>query len=469
MLFALTDDRPRVNLGLAVVYGTVAVGTIFRWIVDTIALFSNIPLPGALGILLLFALVFGTPYWAAWPLAPVLRRRLGAAWVLVWPAVWVLLEWTSSFLLLFPYQQGVAQYTNPAILQLASVTGVYGITYLVLAFNAAVAEGFWAYRQGRGARALLAPALGALAVATVASWGAWRFNALEATLRAAPTGRVTLLQSSRDMVWRLRHSMREAWAEWLHLTLSIPPGSTDLVIWPEGACPYDLNDGRAAEALAEISQQRGFELLVGGGTRLREVDPEMGETEVRVFNSVYHFTPEGGVAGHYDKMVPLPFGEYMPLAETAPWLVSWIEGPSDFRAGKDAVLFQTRLGRAAAPICYEAILPEVCRRFDAPDLMVNVTNDAWFGDSAATWQHGMLAMLRAVELGIPLVRSAYTGTSFVAEPHGHVYARTQPFEDVVMHVPIRKAKVATIYAAWGDWFVGLCAAVAAVAWAARRR
>jgi apolipoprotein N-acyltransferase len=163
-------------------------------------------------------------------------------------------------------------------------------------------------------------------------------------------------------------------------------------------------------------------------------------------------------------MVPLPFGEYLPLASTFPWLAARIEGPGNFRAGEEAVVFDLSGTRVATPICYEGILGYVCDRFEAPDLIVNVTNDAWFGDGAASDLHGMLVTARATEMGIPVFRSAYSGISWVTEPHGRIYAETSLFVEENRVVPVRVGRVWTVYSWLGDWFVGFCAALLAALW-----
>ncbi|MCA9573470.1 MAG: apolipoprotein N-acyltransferase, partial [Myxococcales bacterium] len=183
---------------------------------------------------------------------------------------------------------------------------------------------------------------------------------------------------------------------------------------------------------------------------------EEGDRWAERYNSLYLFGEDGDVLGRYDKTVPLPFGEYLPLSSTFPILREWIVGPGDFRAGKDANVLVGNHATLATPICYEAILPDTCRSFDDPGLFVNVTNDAWFGDSAAPWQHGMLAASRTTELGVPMIRSTYSGISFVAEPHGVIHAETELFVPARRLVEVRLATFPTFYARFGDWFVGLC-------------
>jgi apolipoprotein N-acyltransferase len=125
--------------------------------------------------------------------------------------------------------------------------------------------------------------------------------------------------------------------------------------------------------------------------------------------------------------------------------------------------------RLASPICYEGILPALCRSFEDLDLFVNVTNDAWFGETSASDLHGMLVAIRATELGIPVFRSAYSGISFVADPHGRIHHETALFEEVNRVVPVRLARVSTWYGRFGDWFVLLCALALAAMWQRARR
>jgi apolipoprotein N-acyltransferase len=460
---ALRPGDRRGNLLLALAWGVVAHVDGFHWLTQTITLFSNIPAIGAVGILILFSVGFGVPYLVLWPVVPRMRERLGLLWVAVFPAWWVLVEWLWSFGMLFPYFHGAAQWRNLAIVQLGSVTGVWGLTALVLLVNAALAEAIWRWREGRGIPWGLLGAV-AWAWAGVASWGAVRHGRIEAALEAGPALRVAQLQTHLGMVERAEMSSREEFDEWIGLTRRVPKGAADLVVWPEGGCPYAVNEGKAADQLARLAREGGFEMVVGGGSREREPDSAMGEKgRVSIFNSVWFFGRDGAVRGRYDKVVPLPFGEYIPFSETFPILADWIQGPGHFQAGDEAVVVEMEAGRVAAPICYEAILPRLVRSFDAPDLLVNGTNDAWYGDTEGPWQHGQLAALRSVEIGVPMVRSAFTGASFVVEPHGEVHAVTGLFEDVARIVTVRRATVSTVYAWAGDWFVAACALVVALA------
>jgi apolipoprotein N-acyltransferase len=469
MFWVIRPGKTRANLLYGWLYGAFGVALIFRWIVGTIVTFSHtFNLVTAFGVLCLFGAVFGSPWalvWAAWP---ELRARLGSWWVLAFPALLVVVDWISSFILLFPFQHGVTLYRVPTLWQLVSITGIWGPTFLVVVWNTSLAEGWLRWRAQRRA-AWLPPAAVGAATAAIAVWGAARFTRIEKMLESAPALRVAQLQSAHGMQWRMSHDSSEAWDEWMALTQRLPPGSVDLVVWPEAACPYDLNaDKRHAEALAQLARDGGFALVVGAGAREKQQDPQTGKVRWRLFNTVYFFGPTGQPPGRYDKMVPLPFGEYLPFSESMPWLLGWIEGVGDFKAGTTPTVWDSGKGRLASPICYEAILGRVCRLFDDPDLLVNVTNDAWFGDTASPHQHAMLAAERATELGIPMYRSAYTGKSMAVEPHGFIHAETTPFEETARIVTVRLGRVDTIYGRFGDWFVGVCALGLAGGYAADR-
>lgn len=456
MLWVLRDGEARRNRWLGLLYGTVGIAAIYAWIVGTIVTFSNIPKPVAVGILGLFSVAFGAPYVVLWASVHPLRRRLGSWWVFAWPALWVLVEWGMLQVFLFPFAHGAAQYRVPLTWQIVGVTGVWFLSYLIFLANAVLGE--WVYRWREGDRE--PPGFHALVFAVLlfgtVLYGRDRYSVVEEALRDAPTVRIAQLQSEFGMEDRLQMGAREAFMEWVRWLEEIPPGVVDLVVLPEGASPYTLNrrEGRknqAADKLAKLADEGDFDLIVGAGAARPEGD------RLLLYNTVFAYNADGEDTGAYDKMVPLPFGEYLPLGEYLPGLAEMIGGIGDFRAGTEAVMLPGAGLKIAPPICYEAILSGTCRRFDSPDLFVNVTNDAWFGDTAETHQHGMLAATRATELGIPLVRSTYSGVSFIVEPHGNLYAETENFTSVQRLTVLRQATFPTFYSRYGDWFVVLCA------------
>lgn len=483
MFWALREGEPRSNRWLAFLYGTLGVALLFRWLGGTIMTFSNLGWPIAALAVLLFAIVFGSPYLLLWGSVHPLRRRLGSLWIVALPALQVVIEYATMYVFLFPYNHGATQYRTPWMWQIVSITGVAGLSYALFFVNASLAEVLYRRREGK------APpwpwlAASALLVVGVLGFGAWRHAAVEATLAAAPTLRVGIVQTDKTMVQRFTESRRRMILDWIEATerLSAANDDVDLVVWSEGASPANVHDGAVYTRLAGLAREGGFELFVGGGTdephaypeteaewaAERARDPALRELRGREpgdqwwerYNSVYLFGRDGQIRGRYDKLVPLPFGEYLPLSDTFPILREWIKGPGDFRAGKEATVIEGETARIAAPICYEAILPYQVRRFDDPDLLVNPTNDAWFARPGPE-QHAMLAVGRATELGIPLVRSAYTGVSMVVEPHGDIVHEVPVLQASEAVVPVRMARVPTVYARLGDWFTAACAVLLA--------
>ncbi|MEN0064099.1 MAG: apolipoprotein N-acyltransferase [Myxococcota bacterium] len=466
MFWALDPRTPRANRWLSWVYGAVGLAVIFRWITATITTFAPVvPWPAAATITGLFGIVYGLPHVLIWTAVHPLRRRLGSAWVLAWPAWFVLIEWVAMWLTLFPFNHGVSQYRAVYTWQLASITGIWGLTFLVAFVNAVLAEAMYRVQEGqRLPFGWFAAAGGTLAA--VVTFGAWRYGQVEAMLREAPTLRYGQIQTAKGMEWRLTHPANEAFDDWLRLTQSIPEG-TDLTVWPEGACPFSLapQNGRVparTRLLSKVAQDQNLELVVGAGTYVRQ-EGEDGGRETINFNSVYHFERDGSLGERYDKMVPLPFGEYWPFGSFLKEL-SYQLGIGNFRPGDTPVVFQGDRAKMASPICYEAILPHVCRRFDEAEMFVTVTNDAWFLDTSAPHLHAMLAAVRSTELGIPMIRSAYTGVSFVVEPHGAILHETVPFTDVARVVEVRLGQSETIYRRFGDWLVVVCALGLATGW-----
>ena len=212
--------------------------------------------------------------------------------------------------------------------------------------------------------------------------------------------------------------------------------------------------------IALLAKRKNTEILVGAGS-VEFYEKGDGTWGFTAYNSTYFFDAFQSPAVRYDKMVPLPFGEYLPFTDYFPWIKEYIRGPGDFERGTVPLVYQGRSARFATPICYEAILPSVCNQYEDAELLVNVTNDAWFGDTSETWQHGMLTTFRSVELGIPLYRSTVTGTSFLVEPHGRVFHQTETFTAYNRIIPVRKGRVWTLYGAlvpYGlqDWLIWLC-------------
>lgn len=438
------------NFRLGWLCGISATFGLFFWLIDTITTFSNIPFPLAVAILGVFSLAFSLPYGLALSLVGPVRRRFGDAWVFLFPAVWVACEWIAPSL--FPYFQGVGQYRNPYTWQSASVFGATFLSWLVLATNCSLAGLIQALR----ARAPL-PWRPAAVVASLwlgnLAFGVWRHGAIQDDIAAAPTLRVSVLQQGVTMLDRIQDRGKKVLESWIKLTAKVVRDQPQLVVWPEGSIGYNPTDEAVQTILGDLTREGGFHLLLGGGTG--EPDPLDPHNRIH-WNSAYLFSNAGEITGRYDKMVPLPFGEYLPPPFNL--LDDLITGVGHFRAGTRATLFDvaTPTGNVhfTTPICYEAILEHQMRRLVPDDvaLILNITNDGWFGDTSAPHQHAMLAAVHAMELGRPMLRIAYTGISMMITPDGaitHEHAFGTEAAEVV-EVPL--VSLDAPYRTWGAFF-----------------
>ncbi len=433
------------------------------WITATIEAYGSVPLlwatlTGALLVAYLAA------YWVAH--AAMCRMQPASAAGFAWLAAssWVLLEWVQTWMLSgFPWQLfGCTQHSCLPVLQLASVTGVYGISFVLVLVNASLARLLAGRLSAGRLAAVLVPPL--LVAGALHHWGERRLVRLDARACAAATDapglRVGIVQGNvaQDAKWQ-PEQRRSAADHYGELTRRLPPDSLDLIVLPETALPVYFDHPahrRAREQMAALARHMRAPLLLGSLG---------GDPGGPVYNRVYLLDGQGRVAAHADKVHLVPFGEYLPLR----WLFGYLEGltaESGVFASGDAHRplplpgTDTRLG---VFICFESVFPAISRQLARRgcSLLVTVTNDAWFGRSAAPWQHLAAAVLRAVETGRPIVRVANTGISAVIEPSGRVRDATELFTTDVRRVRVRPEHRQTPYVRYGDWLV----AASGLAWA----
>ena len=226
------------------------------------------------------------------------------------------------------------------------------------------------------------------------------------------------------------------------LTGSVEPRRADLVVWPETAAPTVLRrDPGLQRALESLSAAISAPILVGS------VDAQDG------LRNTAFLLSERGLVGRYDKMHLVPFGEYVPLSRVIGFIRSWAEFISELEPGSHAVVFSGPPAPFGVVICYEGIFPDLFRMFvrGGARLMVNMTNDGWFGRTGGPLQHLAMYPFRAVEHRVAVVRTANTGISAFIEPSGRIVRQLGLFErgTMIERVPLRS--VETLYTRWGDW------------------
>ncbi len=437
-------------------FGIAAQTAIFSWVVHTVDTFSNLPLPVAVVVLLAFAVVFG--FYGAifgWGFGHV-KRLSGRYWPLGIAAWFVACEFVN--LQLFPYFQGVCWYQVPSIFLVTAVTGVAGISFLIFLCNAVLygvldrqlRGGSWGPIRG-GAIVL------ALGVIASIGYSQVRLRAIDAAEAEAPSVTLGMVQTNQDVFARrdLMATSKNAIAnDHVRAMASAYNASPDVdaFVLPEGALQGTPTWPRNFR-VRKFVKDTGIEVWTGGASSRKGAD---GRREW--FNSAFRLHGDARIDVRYDKNVLLPFGEYMPFVGLLPFLKK-IQGVGNYQAGQGVIVFEALEDvRFAYLICYEAILSRYVRRAvnQGANLLVNITYDAWFGDTACPHQHFMLSALQAAQYGVPLVRSATTGISAFVDARGVITDTTDIFTRDVLVRPVKLVRLPGLYARLGDWFAWGC-------------
>lgn len=391
-----------------------------------------------------------------WAVAGALAKLVSGPWAqaLAWAAALALAELARSYVLTgFPWALIGHVWIGWGPMQLAAWIGPHGLTFLTVLFPALML-GLWPKRA-----AVLATAAVALALA---GGGAWQAR------QPVPDGPGTVVRlvqpnAAQHLKWHPDH-VREFFDLQVALTAAGDPKTRpDLIVWPETAVPTRLEN--AGYALALVSEAAQGVPVALGIQRF-----EAGEA----FNSLAVIDSTGAVTEVYDKHHLVPFGEYIP----ALWVFRYLpfgafvqEHGFGYTPGPGArVLDLGALGRVLPLICYEAIFPQDLRVSERPDWLLQVTNDAWFGNWVGPYQHLAQARLRAVEQGLPMARVANTGVSAMIDPRGTVTAQLPLNKAGYRDVLLPGALAPTVYASTGDgpWAV-LYLLLLGAAWGAKRR
>ncbi len=456
---------------LGLVAGLVYFAGDLYWLVDVMATYGGLPLAVAFAVAaLLVAYLALYPAAFTWVVGRVWTRSGGWA-VVAAPAAWVATEWVRAHVLTgFPWVLlGSSQAAVLPVAQLASVTGVYGLSLVLAASGAALA---WLV-VGRGRSRGLAPLLVVAAVGAIAWWGRARV-ARGALVEGGQPVRVAVVQGNVAEEVKWSQAWRPAIVDrYVRLSEEAIRAGARLVVWPESAVPfYFADDPLGAEPIRELARIGSAHLIVGSDEReVRPANPA-GRVVQRFYNSAFLVRPDGRTGGVYRKMRLVPFGEYVPLGRVLFFVSPLVQAVSDFSPGDRAVLLPVGEHAVSVAICYEVVYPGLVRRFvqAGSELLTTITNDAWFGRSSAAYQHFAQASLRAIEQGRYLVRAANTGISAVVDPYGRVLERTTLFETTVRVADVRFLQERTVYSRVGDVVAYACLLLTAAAlwWSGRR-
>jgi len=434
--------------------GTVFYVVLLRWLDYTFLHYSAIPWPLTWLPILALAAYCGLYLGGVAGAVAWLRGQLGAGPALALaPALWVVGEWLRGWLMGgFPWGLlGYSQASQLPVIQIAELGGVYAVSFLIVAVNAALA-GLLALGPRRAWPGAAAATL--LLVATLA----FGLHAIGRTSAgSAGSVEVAVIQPSIEQTIKwdpARHAQILDIYE--QLTREAARTRPAVVLWPETATTIFLRgDPVLLERLRRLSEEVGTPILVGSIDR-RDRPRE------QFLNSAFLLTGQG-ITAKYDKIHLVPFGEYVPLAGLLGWVKGLAEFISEFGTGDTETVFPLPGAPFGTVICYEVIFPELFRGFvvRGAAFMANITNDAWFGETSGPWQHLGTLPLRAVEHRVAIARAANTGVSAFVEPTGRIGPMRPLLERGILHRRIPLRDRTTLYTRLGDWLVYACAGLGA--------
>jgi apolipoprotein N-acyltransferase len=469
MLWVVLDARTEKPWAYGLLCGLTANGGGFYWIVGFLQRFGHLPLVAALPIFSLLiayqAITFAVFAWAL----RRLRDHLNVGVTFLAPLVYVAVELVVPYV--FPWYLAITQAWVRPVIQAAELTGPLGVSFLLVLSNAALYELAFALRRKRPLpwRRLVPAAV--LLVGNLV-YGQVRIHQVEASRAAAPKLKVGIVQANIGIHEKWRQDLAESQlAQHQLLSAELEKKGADLIVWPESSYPFLFRRDQATDwPVRDLRRaQRGFTapLLFGTLTVGNERYP---------FNSALLLDREGNVRGSFDKNILMVFGEYIPFYEQMKWIHKLIPETSNWGRGTDVAVFPLELPSGTAylgpMICYEDIFPSFGRRLAkrGPNLLVNITNDAWFGRTSEPYEHLALSVYRAVETRVDLVRAVNTGVSAFVDSTGRVVDQgpavdpdEKPEPPFIMLAEARVQKPQLLYATLGEWFGGLCLALVVVA------
>jgi apolipoprotein N-acyltransferase len=442
------------------------------WIYDTMHQFGGMSTPMALLALFLFCLYLGLYHGLfglllSFAAGPGRDNRIALAAA---PFLWVAVELARTLVTGFPWNLlGTAQVDNVSLSRITTWTGVYGVSFEIVLVNVAVAAAFLVPRKKRNTllvaslaasavlqagRLIDAPALPAdhaalLVQVNIPVDATWTRDAFERTLRD-----LTDLSVKDDTT---RSGVEPG------LTLGINPGlkpnNVDLIVWPESPAPFFANDPLFRNPVSAMARETRTWVVTGaiGSTPVMQG----GKSASQVFNSAALISPAGDWTARYDKVHLVPFGEYLPFPQLFAFAGGLTKEVGEFQHGASRAPLDAGSTPLGIFICYESVFPGEVRQFSqqGAQVLVNLSNDGWYGDSGAYAQHLNQTRMRAIENDRWLLSATNTGVTASIDPYGRTVALLPRKERGALVAPYALTSVTTFYARHGDWFAWLCAII----------
>lgn len=409
-----------------------------------------------LGLVLISATI-GTMFLIAGMLFRLASRVTGRFYIVIFPAIWVGIDYLRSVGdIAFPWSfLGYSLTPFLPIAQLATITGVWGLTYIIVLGNVLIWEILLSYYHNENQVQKWIHA--ALFLLLLSGIGIWGFLKLKEPIHTE-SSHIALIQTNMDQFHWDNNSLDSAFTITETMVHAAALSKPELIIGPESALLCYLE--RRPDLSSKVKSWAGAAktpILLGA---LHWDKAQQGaQNEYDVFNSAFFVRPGSETMEHYNKQRLVPFSEKMPFESFFPILSRVNLGEADFRSGNDPKIFSVNNKIKAAPfICYEIIFPSFVqqRMNKGANLIVTITNDGWFGKTSAPYQHATMARMRAIENRVSIVRCANSGISMFIDPFGRVLKQSRLYTRAILDGDIQLKSADTFYSKYGDWFVTIC-------------
>ena len=418
----------------------------FHWLVYTISVFGGFGYAISAVVFLIYAALEGIQFaLLAWFI-----KRFGFGPLALFPAlIWVALEfWFPS---LFPWYLANSQSSFTRFIQHADLVGPYGASFIVMAASAAIYAMIASYQRNQTLCWQPAAWVSGLIVASLL-YGFARLDTVSGQMTAAPKLSVAAVQGNIDVDLKWDPKRAKENLE-VHRSLTKQISAVDIVIWPETsveAWVAENLDKLPPEVMPQLDPATSYFIFGAKSFRGSPAGPA-----VKAFNTAFLTDSKGRILEHYHKQILLAFGEYIPFSQ----ILSKLPGMpfnDGFTPGDGPRTFNLAGGARIAPlICYEDLLPELARKFvteTKANILVNITNDSWYGRTVAPWEHARLAQWRAIETRRSLLRVTNTGVTVLVNAKGEIGEALPIFQPAVMTAKVDLLEGETFYVRFGDWF-----------------
>ncbi len=463
LLFAISKVDVKRSLVCGLLAGLVHYFFLIYWIVIVVGKYGG--LPWFISVLALaFLALYMSMYFVV--IAYLARRFVsgfsGLFALLFIPSLWVGLDWFRSiFLTGFPWMDlGYALYNIPSFIQIADLVGHHGVSFLIVLANVFI---FQVIKGAKEGESNLLPFLITLSLITAAGYySVTRSQEIGRLVGSGDgtTARIGIVQGNMDQSEKWSPvKQQETVEKYISLSERLSYGEkSQLIVWPETALPFYPPANEYMLPLRQLVKRSNIGLLTGAPW-YEIVDRKA--RKVKFYNSGFLLTASQGIEGKYYKHHLVPFGEYVPLKKFLPFLDPLVEAVGDFSPGQIAKPIQWQKAQMGLLICFESVFPELSRQWvlQGANLLVNLTNDAWYGRSSAPHQSLAMAVFRAVETRRSLVRSANTGISAFVSPTGEIVAQSPLFVNWAKSEDVPLLETTTFWVRYGYLFGPLCLAI----------